>query len=133
LWTGENVQNVVRICCFSPLSKYPNISACFQRFLRVGWSDWADFFCIESDFLRHKFRLPTGGILETEKFWLFWCNTPLGGTCIKTFRQKKYFPNGPYTIGNHIRWVRKKFKTQSREWDTLRVPHWATGIFSAVL
>jgi hypothetical protein len=59
---GENVQNVVQICCFCPSSKYPNIYAHFGRFLQVGWSVWADFFCIESGFLRHKFILPTRGL-----------------------------------------------------------------------
>ena len=91
----------------------------FGRFLVVGWSDWADSFCIVSGFLRHKFRLPTKGILETKKFGLFLRYTPFEGTWKKIFRQKKYFPNWPYNIGNQIRWVRINFMTKRGEWDTL--------------
>ena len=89
------------------------------RFLVVEWSDWADSFCIVSGFLRHKFRLPTKGILETKKFGLFLRYTPFEGTWKKIFRQKKYFPNWPYNIGNQIRWVRINFMTKRGEWDTL--------------
>jgi hypothetical protein len=115
----ENVQNMVGFSRFGPTPKYPNISARFGRFLWIGWLDWADSFCIESDVMRHKFRLPTWGIFETTIFRLFWHYTPFEGTWKNIFRWKKYFPNSPYIIGNLMRYLRNWNITKRGEWDTL--------------
>jgi hypothetical protein len=41
--------------------------------------------------------------------------SPWGDMKKKKIRQKKYFSNGPYNIGNQIRWVRKKIMTHRGE------------------
>ena len=105
--TRRKHQNVVRIFCFGPSSKNPNISACFGR----------DF--IESGFFRQKFRLPTRGILETTKFRLFWRYNPLGGPERDKNSANKYFSNGPSIMGNQISNCAKHLMTQRGGWDTL--------------
>ena len=50
---------------------------------------------------------------------LFWGYTPLGGKWIQNILAKKILSNGPYTIGNQIRWVPQQMMTKRGEWDTL--------------
>ena len=84
--SGVNVNYVVRFSCFWQISKYPIFGAHFGRFLWTGLSDRTDSFFIESGILRHKFRLPTRGILDTMILRLFWHYTPFVGTWIHIFR-----------------------------------------------
>ena len=90
----ENVQNMVRFCCFRPTSTYSNNSAHFGRFLRTWWSDWSDSFCIVPGVLRHKFRVPTTYYCENFEFPLIGGPTPLWGGLKNGFLQKqKLFPS----------------------------------------
>jgi hypothetical protein len=101
----ENVQIVVGFWCVGLTSKYPNNSARFGRFLRAGLSDWTDSFCIESCFLRHKFRLPTTYYHENFKIPVFFRLTPFGGPPKVILDENKLFPNVLLYIDHHIRYL----------------------------
>ena len=115
----ENVQNVLENRHFTAQVKCLHFLAHFGRFLKHTSSFWTDFFCIESGYLRHKFRVPTRHILEIRNFNFILHFTPLEGGCKIFYGGKKTLPDGPYTIGNQIRWVQKYIMTQRGEWDTL--------------
>ena len=53
-----------------------NIFAHFGRFLRTGWSDWAQTFSIKSGISRHKFRVPTRGTLKHFEISIFLTLSP---------------------------------------------------------
>jgi hypothetical protein len=102
----ENVVNVVGFCWFGQIPKYPNISAHFERFLPIQWSDWADSFCIGSGNPWPKFIVPTSLYYSNFEIPLFLGLTPFVGTLKIFFGPKKRFPVTLIYLGHHIRYLR---------------------------
>jgi hypothetical protein len=86
----ENVRNVHKYWNILTLAQNSKIGPHIVHFLLAGWPDWADFFCNESGFLRHKFRLPTTYYSENFEITLFLGLTLPWGTPNNICRWKKH-------------------------------------------